>query len=106
MENMNNILGKIDLIKQRLNNLQGELEEIMVKGTDDDKVVTTIVSGTGKIIDFQLNFELFDTINQQDLRKALIQASNNGLNQAKQLEITKKREIVGEINLPDIPGLF
>ncbi|MCG8512514.1 MAG: YbaB/EbfC family nucleoid-associated protein [Halanaerobiales bacterium] len=104
--NMNSILGKIEMIKRQLKNLQEELAETTVKGNDDGEIVTAIVSGTGKLLDYQLNFEAFGTINQEDLRRALIQATNNGLQQAKQLEITRKKEIVGEVNLPDIPGLF
>ncbi len=104
--NMNSILGKIEMIKRQLKNLQEELAETTVKGNDDGEIVTAIVSGTGKLLDYQLNFEVFGTINQEDLRQALIQATNNGLQQAKQLEITRKKEIVGEVNLPDIPGLF
>ncbi len=104
--NMNSILGKIEMIKKQLKNLQEELAETTVKGNDDGEIVTAVVSGTGKLLDYQLNFEVFGTINQEDLRRALIQATNNGLQQAKQLEITRKKEIVGEVNLPDIPGLF
>lgn len=103
---MNNILGQIELVKQRLRKLQEELKSTTVVGEDENNLITAIVSGSGKVVDYRLNTKVMEAINQAKLIKALVESTNNGLKKAKELEIAKKQEILGEFNVPNIPGLF
>ena len=102
----NNILEKIEIIKRRLEELQEELKEIKIEGSNEDNTITAVVSGKGRILDYQLKLGQIGALNKNTLIKAVVDASNNALKAAKQLEATKKKEIIGDINIPDIPGLF
>lgn len=106
MENMNNILSQIEEIKNKLRNLQEELKSITVENNDENNIVTTIVDGTGKITDFKFNLEVIDSIDHKDFITALVNSANNAVAKAKQLEKDKKKAIVGNVNIPDVPGLF
>ena len=103
---MNNIVEQITDIKARLLKLEKELKDITVKGTDSNNLITSIVSGDGIILDYQFNLIDMGGLNKDSLVKAVVEATNNGLKAAKELEVSRKKEIVGQVNLPDIPGLF
>lgn len=103
---MDNILGQIELVKQRLRKLQEKLKSTTVEGEDENNLITAIVSGSGMVIDYKLNTKVMEAINQAQLVKALVESTNNGLKKAKELEIAKKQEILGEFNISNIPGLF
>ncbi|MEJ6952605.1 YbaB/EbfC family nucleoid-associated protein [Natronospora cellulosivora (SeqCode)] len=105
MNNMN-ILEKIETIKKRLAELKEELAEIKVEGQDENKTITAVVSGKGQILDYNLNLGQIGALNKETLIKAVVDASNNGLKAAKEIEANKRKEIIGELNLPDMPGLF
>ncbi|ACL70945.1 YbaB/EbfC family nucleoid-associated protein [Halothermothrix orenii] len=104
--NMNDILGKIENIKNQLARLQVELKKTTVRGEDEQGLVTAIVSGKGKIVDYEFNFREFKKIHPAELKKAIIEATNNGVKKAEQLETDRKKEIIGDFNLPDIPGIL
>ncbi|MFP4015916.1 MAG: YbaB/EbfC family nucleoid-associated protein [Halanaerobiales bacterium] len=103
---MNNNIEQIAVIKEELGKLEKELETITVEGTDDNNIITAIVSGKGKIMDYKFNFGEMVGLNKDTLIRAVVNASNNGLQAAEKLKITRKKEIIGDVNIPDMPGLF
>ena len=102
MNNMENILDKIEKIKTELNDLQQKLESKKIQETDKQDLVTTVVNGKGKIIDFKFKNITID----ENVKKALINSVNNALDKAKVLEKESKQKIVEEVDVPDVPGLF
>ncbi|MTI61439.1 hypothetical protein GM661_16900 [Iocasia frigidifontis] len=106
MNNMDDIMGQIAVIKQRMNQLQEELKKTKVNGSDDDKIITVIVSGSGQVIDYEFDLKKIEIFDQEKLIKSLIEATNRGLTAARELEAKKKKEIVGTVDIPNIPGLF
>ena len=103
MDNINDILNQIETIKEKMNRLQEELTNIQVYGEDENSLVRAISNGKGKILDYEFSEKgEIDT----KKKKALIEATNNCIKKAKELEAEKKQEIVGNVNIPDIPGLF
>lgn len=103
---MDDIIGQIAVIKQRMNQLQEELKKTRVKGSDDDNIITAIVSGSGQVIDYEFDLNKIEIFDQKKLTKSLIEATNKGISAAKKLEAEKKKEIVGSVDIPNIPGLF
>src|SRR6056297_853756 len=102
MEDMEDIIGRIKRIKEELIKLQQNLKKMYVYGEEDKNMVKVKVNGKGKIIDIE-----FSTKNiNNDFKKAIIKATNNGLQKADKLEQNKKQEIIGDVDIPDIPGLF
>ncbi len=105
--NMDNILNQVEVIKKSLTELQEELKETTISGTDKNKLVKALVSGTGKILDYQFNAELMESIEIKKLINSLVEATNDGLKKANQLEVQRKKEIVGDLNMPNnMPGIF
>lgn len=103
---MDNMLEKVNNIKVQLTVLEEELKEITVEGTDNNEMIIAIVSGKGMVKDYRFNPGQMSTIDKDSLIDAVVEATNNALIKAKKLEADKKKKIVGNINLPDIPGLF
>ena len=99
---MGNVLNRIEQIKKELKELQGKLGDMEVCGEEERGLVKTIGNGKGKILDFVFANGIVD----EEFKKALISSVNNALDKAKELEKEKKQEIIGNIQMPDIPGLF
>ncbi len=106
MMDMNNIVEQITFIKEKLSILDKELEELTVEGKDHTNRITVVVSGKGVVRDYQFNLIEMGGLNKDSLVKAVVEATNSGLQAAKELEASRKKEIIGDVNLPDIPGLF
>ena len=102
MENMGDILNKIEQIKRELNDLHSQLENMTVYGKEKHGLVRTVVNGKGKIVDFEFDNGLVDI----EFKEAIITSINDGLKKAQQLEKEKKQEIIGDVDIPDIPGIF
>ncbi len=102
MDNMENIMKRVQNIKKELNQLQETLESMKVYGKEKHGLVTTVVNGQGKIVDFEFDNGVVD----KEFKDAIIQSINDGLNKAHKLEKEKKQEIIGDVQLPDLPGLL
>lgn len=103
---MNNIMEQINNIKEQLTVLEEELKQITVKGTDSNEMITAVVTGKGEVKDYELNPLQIGSIKKDSLIKAVVEATNNGLQEAKKLEAKRKKEIVGDVDIPNMPGLF
>lgn len=103
---MNNIITQINNIKKRLAALEKELEQITVEGSDSKGIITSITNGKGLVKNYIFNPGQISSINKDSLIEAVVEATNNALKKARELESSKKKEIIGEVNIPDIPGLF
>ena len=102
MDDMDNILNQITMIKKRLNQLENELSEIDLRADDDNGLVSIVVNGKGQMVDIHFHDEEIS----KESKNALIEAVNRGQEKAQQTRADKKQEIVGDVNIPDIPGLF
>lgn len=99
---MENILNQITMIKKRLNQLENELSEINLRADDENGLVSVVANGKGKITDLYFHDEEIS----EESKNALIKAVNRAQEKAQQTRADKKQEIVGDVDIPDIPGLF
>ena len=102
MKDGKNLLNSLEQIKNDLNDLQKKLKTEKVYGKEKHGLVTTVVNGEGQIVDFKFDNGMVD----KEFKVAIIQSINDGLKKAEQLRKEKKQEIVGEIGIPDIPGIY
>ena len=102
MGDMDNIMNRIEEIKKELNNLQEKLKTEKVYGKEKHGLVRTVVNGKGKILDFEFDNWVVD----KKFKEAIIDSVNDALEKAEKLEKEKKQKIVGNIDVPDVPGLF
>ena len=102
MGDMDNIMNRIEEIKKELNNLQEKLKTEKVYGKEKHGLVRTVVNGKGKILDFEFDNGVVD----KEFKEAIIDSVNDALEKAEKLEKEKKQKIVGNIDVPDVPGLF
>ena len=102
MREMQNILESIEKIKKEMAQLQEKLKTQTVSGKEKHGLVTTIVNGQGEIVDFQFS----DGVVDEEFKIAIISSINDGLQKAHRLQKKEKENIVNQVNLPDIPGLF
>ena len=102
MDDMDNIMNRIEQIKKELDELQEKLKTEKVYGKEKHGLVTTVVNGKGKILDFEFDNGVVD----KEFKEAIIDSVNDALDKAEELEKEKKQEIVGDVEVPDVPGLF
>lgn len=102
MKNMEDILKQINQIKNKMETLSKQLKDIKIKGISDSNKTTAVFSGDGKILDYFIEgYEIDD-----NLKNELIEAINNGIKKAEKLRKESRKEIAGNLSLPDIPGIF
>ena len=60
MENMdmNNILGQIGFIKERLAQLQEELSTTIIEAKDNEELITVEITGNGVVTNYKLNINV------------------------------------------------
>ncbi|MFW6238358.1 MAG: YbaB/EbfC family nucleoid-associated protein [Halanaerobiales bacterium] len=100
--NMDDIMERIDKIKEGLKKSQEDLEDIVLEGTDSKKMVTAIISGKGKLKDIKPA----ENIPAEKIKPHLIEAVNDGIEKANEIKAERKKKLLGDIEIPDIPGLF
>lgn len=99
---INNIMGQIEKIKNNMEKSQSQLKDLRVTGSDENGQVEVIFDGKGEVLDFKLNG---DKLNE-DLSYALVEATNDGFKKVKELQMEKRQEALGGIDMPDIPGII
>ncbi|MFW5971860.1 MAG: YbaB/EbfC family nucleoid-associated protein [Bacillota bacterium] len=103
---MENVVGQISFIKEKLADLDEELQNTTVSGSDNNDIITAQINGKGKVLTYKFNASQMVSLNKEKLIAAVVEATNNGIDAARELEKSRKKEIVGGVNIPDIPGLF
>lgn len=100
------MLEQVNYIKEKLAQLVEELKDVSVEDVDSNNILTAVVSGNGIVKDYIFNPDQIGSINKDSLVQAIVEATNNAIQKAKKYESDKKKEIAGNVNIPDIPGLF
>ena len=101
--NIDNVLEEIEKIKNGLKESEKDLKEIKIEATDSRELIKTEFNGKGELLNISF---LSSDISAEELKPILIESVNNGLEKVKELKTERKQKVLGNIELPDIPGLF
>lgn len=99
---MFDMMGKLSQAKQQAEETKKKLDEVYVKGTSPQNLVTVISTANGKVTDIQINDELLD--DKETLTDLLVLALNNAQEKAGLLREEELKNTAKDL-LPNIPGL-
>lgn len=105
LENLGNMMDVIKRVQDNVATIQSDLKNERVSASSGD-VVTVTVNGQQDVIAIELNAKYLAPENQLLLQDLLAAALNNALANSRQLNQSAMSKLAGDLNLPNIPGLF
>lgn len=105
LENLGNMMDVIKRVQDNVQSIQSDLKSERVSASSGD-VVTVTVNGQQDVISIELNAKYLSPENQMLLQDLVAAALNNALVQSRQLNQSAMSKLAGDLNLPNIPGLF
>ena len=104
-EQFGNMFEMVKKVQQYVSQAEEKLaqETIEVVGSD---VVKAVVNGQQSLISIELNAKYLSSENAILLQDMLVDSINNALTQSRNLHQATMSKLAGELNLPNIPGLF
>lgn len=100
--NMDDIMDRIEKIKKGLEESEEDLKDLVLEGTDSGDMVTAIFSGKGQLKEIKAA----ENTPAKEIKPHLIEAINDGIKKVNALKAERKKSLLGDIEIPDIPGLF
>ena len=105
LENLGNMMDVIKRVQDNVATIQSDLKSERVSASSGD-VVTVTVNGQQDVISIELNAKYLTPENQLLLQDLLAAALNNAMANSRQLNQSAMSKLAGDLNLPNIPGLF
>lgn len=105
LENLGNMMDVIKRVQDNVQSIQSDLKNERVCSSSGD-VVTVTVNGQQDIIAIELNPKYLAPENNLLLQDLLSAALNNALAKSRELNQSAMSKLAGDLNLPNIPGLF
>ncbi len=102
MSDMEKIIEQTNKIKKALSDLEEELKEMKITATDANDLIQVTTNGKAEVLDIEKLPEDFSP----ELKKALIEAYNNARKKTNSYQAQRKKSIVGDLDLSDIPGIL
>ena len=104
MFNLSDMMGKIKEMQERLNEVRGQLDEILVEAEAGGGMVRVTANANRKVLKLEIDPDVVDKDDLEILGDLIIAAVNKAMEQA---EARGKEEMQGATKgmLPNIPGL-
>jgi len=98
------MLKQLQQVQARIAKIQEELGEKRVTGTAGGGVVTVVANGHQKVVEVRIKPEVVDPADVDMLQDLVQAASNDALEQARELAAKELSAVTGGLGLP--PGLL
>ena len=96
----------IQKMQQRIMKMQEELEATQFTGTAGGGAVTIMMSGKFEITAVEIDPEAFNAEDIAELEVMVLAAARDAHNKATDAQQKLSSSLAGDMNLPNIPGLF
>lgn len=100
---VSNVVKQAQLMQERMEAVQAEVEQKTVEATAGGGVITVIANGKKEIESIKIKPEAVDPDDVETLEDLIMVAVNDAINKADEMMAEGMSEITGGIN---IPGLF
>lgn len=104
-EQFGNVMEMVKKVQQYVSQTEDELQSERIEVTSSD-VVKIIVNGQQTILAIELNTKYLSEENAVLLQDLLVASINNALAKSREMHQAAMGKLAGELNLPNIPGLF
>ncbi|HKR07501.1 MAG TPA: YbaB/EbfC family nucleoid-associated protein [Bacteroidia bacterium] len=102
---MLDMLGKLNEVKKKMDEIKNRLDTITVEGNAGDGAVQVIVSGNRVVKSINIETALLNPERKEELQDLLEIAMNNALEKAQNISESEMQS-AGKGLLPNIPGLL
>ncbi len=103
---MGNMMKQVQQAQEAMQKKQEELAELTVEATAGGGMVTVTANGREEIVDISIDPEVIDPEDAEMLEDLVLAAIKEAQSKAKETAQEKMNEVMGDMNLPNIPGLF
>lgn len=105
LENLGSMMDVVKKVQSNIKTIQSDLQTERISASSGD-VVTVIVNGQQDIIAIELNEKYLTPDNSLLLQDLLAATLNNALAKSREMNQAAMSKLAGDLNLPNIPGLF
>jgi len=102
---MLDILGKLNEVKQKMEEAKKRLDTITVEGNAGDSTVQVIVTGNRVVKSIKIEDALLNPARKEELQELIEVAMNRALEKAQNISETELQS-AGKGLLPNLPGLL
>jgi nucleoid-associated protein EbfC len=104
-EQFGNMMEMVKKVQQYVSQTEEHLKsERIVVGSSD--VVKVTVNGQQTVVSIELNTKYLSPDDAALLQDLLVSTINNALDKSREMHQQSMSKLAGELNLPNIPGLF
>lgn len=105
LENLGNMMDVVKKVQNNVQSIQQGLKNEKISASSGD-VVTVIVNGQQDVLSIKLNDKYLTPENSLLLQDLLTATINNALSKSREMNQAAMSKLAGDLNLPNIPGLF
>lgn len=104
-EQLGNVMDMVKKVQQQVGLREEELKNERIEVSSGD-VVKVIVNGQQTVLTIELNPKYLAADNALLLQDLLTASINNALAKSREMHQAAMGKLAGDLNLPNIPGLF
>ena len=103
---MGNVLKQIKKAQELIQKKQEELQNLRVEASSGGGMVKVVANGREEIVDIHIDKEVVDPEDVEMLEDLILAAIKEAQAKAKETAQKEMGEVMGNLGLPNIPGLF
>lgn len=104
-EQFGNVMEMVKKVQQNVSQAEEQLKSERIEVSSGD-VVKVIVNGQQTVVAIELNGKYLEAANAVLLQDLLVATVNSALAKSREMHQAAMGKLAGDLNLPNIPGLF
>lgn len=105
LEQLGNVMEMVKKVQQQVSLAEEQLKSERIEVASGD-VIKVVVNGQQTVVTIELNPKYLTADNAGLLQELLVATVNNGLAKSREMHQAAMGKLAGDLNLPNIPGLF
>jgi len=104
-EQLGNVMDMVKKLQQHVSQAEEQLKNERIEVTSGD-VVKVVVNGQQTVVAIELGGKYLTAENAGLLQELLVATINNAMARSRDMHQAAMGKLAGDLNLPNIPGLF
>ena len=105
LEQFGNVMDMVKRVQQYVSQTEEQLKSERIEVTGSD-VIKVVVNGQQSVLAVEVNTKYLSEQNATLLQDLLVTTINDALTKSRDMHQNAMSKLAGELNLPNIPGLF
>jgi DNA-binding YbaB/EbfC family protein len=104
-EQLGNMMDMVKRVQQYVGQAEEQLKAERIEVSSGD-VVRVVVNGQQTVVAIELNAKYLEAANAGLLQDLIVATVNSALTKSREMHQAAMGKLAGDLNLPNIPGLF